>query len=108
MWRDVKLASELLALLWWLQGHPSADCLLGYEAVMFLTVMERLSSQWQCGYDTHSAAQEGSEHSWLTVLTQPSEQDNSLHRGRSEGLLGHVDIVSSGAKSGGRTINISD
>jgi len=31
----------------WLQGHPSAVCLLGNEAVMSLTVMERLSSRWQ-------------------------------------------------------------
>lgn len=31
----------------WLWGHPSADCLLGNEAVMFLMVMERLSSQRQ-------------------------------------------------------------
>lgn len=34
-------------LRWWLEGHPSADCLLGNEAVMFLMVMERLSSRWQ-------------------------------------------------------------
>lgn len=47
MWRDIKLASELKPLCQWLQGHPSADCLLGNEAVMSLMVMERLSSWWQ-------------------------------------------------------------
>lgn len=47
MWRDIKLAGEMQPLCRWLEGHPSADCLLGNEAVMFLMVMERLSSRWQ-------------------------------------------------------------
>lgn len=47
VWRNAKLAGRLQPLHWWLQGYPSADCLVGNEAVMFLTVMERLSSRWQ-------------------------------------------------------------
>lgn len=44
---NVNVTGEPQPLWWWLEGHSSADCLLGNEAVMFLMVMERLSSRWQ-------------------------------------------------------------
>lgn len=110
MWRDVKLASELQPLRRWLQGHPSADCLLGNEAVMFLTVMERLSSRWQ---QDMTAGMTHIQRHREAANAEPASGPDTRPPGRKisrirAGLLGDVDRVSSGAESGGRTINGSD
>ena len=102
MWGDVKLASELQPLRRWLQGHPSADCLLGNEAVMFLTVMERLSSRWQQDMTaglTHIERRREAANAGPASGpdTQPPGQRISRIRA---GLLGDVDRVSSGGRVG--------
>lgn len=90
MWRDVKLAGDVQPLWWRLGGHPSADCLLGNEAVMFLTVMERLSSRWQQDMSvgmTHIQRHKeaASTESASGSDTQSSEQKISRLRDEAQG-----------------------
>ena len=86
----------------WLQGHPSADCLLGNEAVMLLTVMERLSSRWQQDMSV------GMTHREAASMESASGPDTQSSEQKISRLRDDVDRVSSGAKSGGRTINSHD
>lgn len=99
-----KLASELQPLWRRLQGHPSADCLLGNEAVMFLTVMERLSWRWQqdmtAGMTHIQRRREAANAEPPSGSdTQSSQQKISRLRDEAQVLLGDVDRVSSGAAS---------